>query len=236
MRVISSNIIAGLEELQTELLLTLMDDTDGSTTKPSSRRIFLGKFRTLRQQFYALYRVAVCIICALIIYVIHILLVLPVISCFAIIQPQKTPGSSLYLVHPFFLRLLHVVEVLWSREVGDLQPTLVSPSKFYDGSIPYYDIDRLGGVLLYLLKAFPNDSEHGLETSQPTHETAVTDSSRAVVESSSKFPHNKSYVKKCICSVLCASQLNANFLRRNNPVFLKMNLKKSLNKQGRKSS
>ncbi|XP_034235683.1 E3 ubiquitin-protein ligase RNF123-like isoform X2 [Thrips palmi] len=133
-----SNGINSLEEMQVDMLLTLLDDSDGSSTQHSSRRIFLDKFRLLRRQFYALYRV----------------------------ESFKSPGSPVFLLWPFFLRLLRVLELLWPREIGSPIPDVVPSAKFYDGSISYYDIDRLGGVLLYLFKTFLNELERRFGVSQ----------------------------------------------------------------------
>ncbi|KAJ1523929.1 hypothetical protein ONE63_010478 [Megalurothrips usitatus] len=150
-----------LEDMQINLLMVMMDDTDGSEGSLSSKNIFLTKFRVLRRQLYALYRV----------------------------DPLKSPGGPLCLVWPLCVRLSRLLELLWAREAEVTRPDFIPPSKFYDGSIPYYDMDRLGGVLLYLLKTYHNDLEKRLGASQRAHLTAQVfgnGSSRPVAESSSK--------------------------------------------------
>ncbi|KAE8746279.1 hypothetical protein FOCC_FOCC006951 [Frankliniella occidentalis] len=157
-----------LEDMQVDLLLTLMDNTDGSATDTSSRKKFLKKLRTLRRQFYALYRV----------------------------DPLKSPGSPLFLVQPLFQRLSRVIEVLCEKETNTLYPEAVPPAKFYDGSISYYDIDRLGGVLLFLLKTFLGDLEQRLGVSEPsqTAESLRTDGPQSYADSSTSTARNTAII------------------------------------------
>lgn len=80
------------------------------------------------------------------------------------------------------------MELLWPREIGSPIPDVVPSSKFYDGSISYYDIDRLGGVLLYLFKTYLNDLEQRLGVSQLAILTQIDTrrGAQSLVDSSSK--------------------------------------------------
>ncbi|XP_063226205.1 E3 ubiquitin-protein ligase RNF123 isoform X2 [Bacillus rossius redtenbacheri] len=111
--------IATLEELQVELLITLLDNTDGTPTRPSSRIIFLSKFRAFLHE--------------------NILsqIQLPIALC-------------------FFFRLLVTFRELWQREMLG-QPVVIPARYFYDGSINYDGIDRLGGVVSHLNKTLRED-------------------------------------------------------------------------------
>ncbi|KAK3927051.1 E3 ubiquitin-protein ligase RNF123 [Frankliniella fusca] len=160
-----NSAMTALEDMQVDLVITLMDNTDGSANESSSRNIFLSKLQTLRRQFYALYRV----------------------------DPLRSPGSPLFLVQPLFQRLTRVVEVLCEKETSILYPEAVPSTKFYDGSLSYYDIDRLGGVLLFLLKTFLGDLEErlGVSHSNQAENSVGTDEPQSFADSStSTVRHN----------------------------------------------
>ncbi|KAJ9584194.1 hypothetical protein L9F63_021458, partial [Diploptera punctata] len=117
---------ASIEALQVDLLKTLMDNSDGTPTQPSSRKIFLRKFRNFLQENLLSSRT------------------LPLL---------QTP---LPITLCCFHRLLVTFRALWEREVGEY-PIVIPTRTFYDGSINYYNIDRLGGVLSHLNKTLKDD-------------------------------------------------------------------------------
>lgn len=95
------------------------------------------------------------------------------------------------LIQPFLLRLLAAFKILWSKEMESSVPIVIPSIRFFDGSINYYDMDRLGGVLLYLLKTYRNDVQQRLEVSQTTHMISNERNSphQSFTESTSKFLH-----------------------------------------------
>ncbi|KAH0568854.1 E3 ubiquitin-protein ligase RNF123-like [Cotesia glomerata] len=125
--------IAEIEALQVELLITFLDNTDGTPKIPSSRTIFLKKFRRFVQD--------------------------NLIS-------SRTP---LQITVCCFHRLLVAFRILWDSEVGT-SPIYIPCKLFYDGSINYTGIDRLGGVLSYLNKTYKNELIHHLG---PDHEVIM---------------------------------------------------------------
>lgn len=122
--------ITEVEALQVELLITFLDNTDGTDKTPSSRTIFLKKFRRFVQE--------------------------NLIS-------SRTP---LQITVCCFHRLLVAFRILWDAEIGT-RPVYVPCRIFYDSSISYTGIDRLGGVLSYLNKTYKNELIHHLG---PDHE------------------------------------------------------------------
>lgn len=52
-----------------------------------------------------------------------------------------------------FHRLLVTFRELWETEVGK-RPVVIDPKVFYDASINYYTVDRVGGVLSHLNKTY----------------------------------------------------------------------------------
>ncbi|XP_063982009.1 E3 ubiquitin-protein ligase RNF123 [Diachasmimorpha longicaudata] len=126
--------IAEVEALQVDLLITFLDNSDGTPTTSSSRTIFLKKFRRFVQE--------------------------NLIS-------SRTP---LQITVCCFHRLLVAFRILWEREVGT-SPIFVPCRVFYDSSINYSDMDRLGGVLSYLNKTYKNELIHHLG---PDHEVILS--------------------------------------------------------------
>lgn len=119
--------IASVETLQVDLLKTLLDNSDATTSvQPSSRKIFLRKFRNFLQENLLSSRT------------------LPLL---------QTP---LPITLCCFHRLLVTFRALWEREVGEY-PIVIPARSFYDGSINYYNIDRLGGVVTHLNKTLKDD-------------------------------------------------------------------------------
>ncbi|KAK0098177.1 hypothetical protein PV326_010611 [Microctonus aethiopoides] len=117
--------ISEVEALQVELLTTFLDNTDGNVKTPSSRTIFLKKFRRFVQEN---------------------------------LMSSRTP---LQITISCFHRLLVAFRILWDAEVGT-GPVYMPCRLFYDASINYTGIDRLGGVLSYLNKTYKNELIHHL--------------------------------------------------------------------------
>ncbi|PSN30203.1 hypothetical protein C0J52_21037 [Blattella germanica] len=69
-------------------------------------------------------------------------------ECFQTLPLLQTP---LPITLCCFHRLLVTFRALWEREVGEY-PIVIPARTFYDGSINYYNIDRLGGVHTHLNK------------------------------------------------------------------------------------
>ncbi|XP_076289360.1 E3 ubiquitin-protein ligase RNF123 isoform X2 [Lasioglossum baleicum] len=112
--------VSELEKIQTELLVTFLDNSDGTEKRPTSRTIFLRKFRSFIKESI----ISNCV-------------PLPVaLSCFH--------------------RLLIAFRTLWDEEVGT-SPVYVPCRPFYDASIDYFTIERLGGTLSYLNKHFKSE-------------------------------------------------------------------------------
>ncbi|XP_020709674.2 E3 ubiquitin-protein ligase RNF123-like isoform X2 [Athalia rosae] len=133
------NAISEIEALQVELLVTLLDNTDGTPTTPSSRTIFLRKFRNFVQTNWISSRITA-----------EVQTPLPITLC-------------------CFHRLLVAFRILWDAEIGS-NPIYVPCRNFYDASINYAGIDRLGGVLSHLNKTFKAELLHHLG---PEHEVIV---------------------------------------------------------------
>ncbi|XP_034940002.1 E3 ubiquitin-protein ligase RNF123-like [Chelonus insularis] len=112
--------ISEIETLQVDLLITLLNNADGTSKKPSSRSIFLKKFRRFVQEN---------------------------------LLSNRTP---LQITVCCFHRLLVAFRILWDAEVGT-KPIHIPCKLFYDASINYNGIDRLGGVLSYLNKTYKNE-------------------------------------------------------------------------------
>ncbi|KAJ0171452.1 hypothetical protein K1T71_013002 [Dendrolimus kikuchii] len=127
--------IAPLEQIQLEFLLILLDNSDGTNMVPSTRKIFLEKFRR--------YVMDNCILDME-----HIFQRLFNIS-------RNSPAIS-WCCHA---RLLSAVLKLWSENpIGNphLPPHL--PAKtFIDGELDFYNVDRLGGVLPFLVRTLRQD-------------------------------------------------------------------------------
>ncbi|XP_071642743.1 E3 ubiquitin-protein ligase RNF123 isoform X2 [Temnothorax longispinosus] len=125
--------ISEVEALQVELLVTLLDNTDGTAKRPTSRTIFLKKFKRFVQENLISSRTP-----------------LPITLC-------------------CFHRLLVAFRILWDTEIGT-SPVYIPCRAFYDASINYSGIDRLGGVITHLNKTFRNEL---LRLLGPDHEVIV---------------------------------------------------------------
>nr|CAD7194583.1 unnamed protein product [Timema douglasi] len=131
---------AVIEALQIELLKTLLDNTDGSSAQPSSRKIFLRKFRNFLHE--------------------------------NLISSRSLPflQTPLPITLCCFHRLLVTFRQLWDREVV-LYPVVIPARCFYDSSIHYYGVDRLGGVLSHLNKTLVEDL---VKVLGPDHEVVTS--------------------------------------------------------------
>ncbi|CAK1591086.1 unnamed protein product [Parnassius mnemosyne] len=123
--------IAPLENIQLEFLLILLDNSDGSNVVPSTRKIFLEKFRR--------YIMDNCILD---------------MRLFNI--SRNSPAIS-WCCHA---RLLSAVLKLWEVEkpLGNVNaPPYLPPKTFIDGELDFYNVDRLGGVLPFLVRTLRHD-------------------------------------------------------------------------------
>ncbi|XP_018354087.1 PREDICTED: E3 ubiquitin-protein ligase RNF123 [Trachymyrmex septentrionalis] len=137
--------ISEVEALQVKLLVILLNNTDGTAKRPTSRAIFLKKFKRFVQENLISNRTP-----------------LPITLC-------------------CFHRLLVAFRILWDTEIGT-SPVYIPCRAFYDASIDYSGIDRLGGVITHLNKTFRNEllrllgSDHELiiAMEQQQHTTTAT--------------------------------------------------------------
>ncbi|XP_045524913.1 E3 ubiquitin-protein ligase RNF123-like isoform X1 [Pieris brassicae] len=127
--------IAPLERVQLEFLLMLLDNSDGTTMVPSTRKIFLEKFRR--------YIMDNCILDME-----HFLQRLFNVS-------RNSPAIS-WCCHA---RLLTAVTRLWQENpLGNPNaPPHIPPRTFIDGELDFYNVDRLGGVLPFLVRTLRQD-------------------------------------------------------------------------------
>ncbi|XP_013149316.1 PREDICTED: uncharacterized protein LOC106111719 [Papilio polytes] len=118
--------IRPLENIQLEFVLILLDNSDGSNVVPSTRKIFLEKFRR--------YIMDNCILDMRLFNV-----------------SRNSPAIS-WCCHA---RLLTAVLTMWNKEnpLGNLTgPPHLPPKSFIDGELDFYNVDRLGGVLPFLVR------------------------------------------------------------------------------------
>ncbi|XP_047367555.1 E3 ubiquitin-protein ligase RNF123 isoform X4 [Vespa velutina] len=129
-----------LENIQLWLLMTLLDNSDGTPNRPTSRTIFLRKFKRFVHE--------------------------------NLTTTRTTPHLQTPLVLSLccFHRLLSVFKYLWNDEIG-VSPVFVPCKLFYDGSINYSGIDRLGGVLSHLNKTFRTEL---VDILGPNHEVILS--------------------------------------------------------------
>ncbi|XP_047540342.1 E3 ubiquitin-protein ligase RNF123-like [Vanessa atalanta] len=125
-----TNAIAPLERIQLEFLLMLLDNTDGTTMVPSTRKIFLEKFRR--------YIMDNCILDMRLFNV-----------------SRNSPAIS-WCCHA---RLLTAVLRLWNENPlnNPHLPPHIPARTFIDGELDFYNVDRLGGVLPFLVRTLRQD-------------------------------------------------------------------------------
>ncbi|KAH9637425.1 hypothetical protein HF086_012038 [Spodoptera exigua] len=123
--------VAPLEQIQLEFLLLLLDNTDGTNMVPSTRKIFLEKFRR--------YIMDNCILD---------------MRLFNI--SRNSPAIS-WCCHS---RLLTAVLRLWNENpIGNIGCSIphIPAKTFIDGELDFYNVDRLGGVLPFLVRTLRQD-------------------------------------------------------------------------------
>ncbi|XP_023937452.2 E3 ubiquitin-protein ligase RNF123-like [Bicyclus anynana] len=122
--------IAPLERIQMEFLLMLLDNSDGTNMVPSTRKIFLEKFRR--------YIMDNCILD---------------MRLFSV--SRNSPAIS-WCCHA---RLLTAVMHLWNENPLEHPQTIphIPAKTFIDGELDFYNVDRLGGVLPFLVRTLRQD-------------------------------------------------------------------------------
>ncbi|XP_075985364.1 E3 ubiquitin-protein ligase RNF123-like isoform X2 [Anticarsia gemmatalis] len=134
-----------LEQVQLEFLLMLLDNTDGTNMVPSTRKIFLEKFRRyimdncildMEAFFQRLFNIS-----------------------------RNSPAIS-WCAHS---RLLTAVLKLWSENpIGNPHSPPHLPARtFIDGELDFYNVDRLGGVLPFLVRTLRQDLVNVLGEDNP---------------------------------------------------------------------
>ncbi|XP_055546728.1 E3 ubiquitin-protein ligase RNF123 [Wyeomyia smithii] len=118
-----------LYTLQKNLILILLNNTDGIEGSPSSRQIFVTKLRKFVMDNNAEMR--------------------------GLFSSSTQPAIGL----SFLCTLLDVSRTLWNEELMSKNsdstiPPFIDYRYFYDGSFRYTNIDRIGGVLSYLRRHF----------------------------------------------------------------------------------
>ncbi|XP_026320005.1 E3 ubiquitin-protein ligase RNF123-like [Hyposmocoma kahamanoa] len=122
--------VAPLEQVQLQFLLMLLDNSDGTDMVPSSRKIFMEKFRK--------YIMDNCIL------------------DMRLFNISRNSPSISWCCHA---RLLTAVLKLWSEHpIGNPQiPPHLPARTFIDGELDFYNVDRLGGVLPFLVRTLRQD-------------------------------------------------------------------------------
>lgn len=119
-----------LYTLQKNLMEKLLNNTDGTDSLPSSRKIFITKLRKYVIENSVEHRT---------------IYFLEGISY----APPTQPAVAL----SFLCILLDVLQTLYANELPD-STAFVSPQTFYDGSLKYFHFDRVGGVLTHLQRHY----------------------------------------------------------------------------------
>lgn len=116
--------------LQKNLMGKLLNNTDGSDSSPSSRKIFITKLRKYVIENSVEHRT---------------IYFLEGISY----GPPTQPAVAL----SFLCILLDVLQALYANELANCAAFVV-PDTFYDGSLKYFHFDRVGGVLTHLQRQY----------------------------------------------------------------------------------
>ncbi|XP_045762543.1 E3 ubiquitin-protein ligase RNF123-like isoform X1 [Maniola jurtina] len=122
--------ITTLERIQMEFLLMLLDNSDGTNMVPSTRKIFLEKFRR---------------------YIMD--------NCILDLRLFNVSRNSPAISWCCHARLLSAVLHLWHENpLGHPQaPPHIPARTFIDGELDFYNVDRLGGVLPFLVRTLRQD-------------------------------------------------------------------------------
>lgn len=110
----------GIENVQIDLMRTIMCNTDGGENEPSSRGLFLKKFRKFCWHELD---------CA---------------------RNEFSSKTQALVAYGAFLRLFRLLNELWAEEVGNHIPILVPPIYFFDRTFLYNHCDRVGGLEPFL--------------------------------------------------------------------------------------
>ncbi|XP_055716688.1 E3 ubiquitin-protein ligase RNF123 [Phlebotomus papatasi] len=130
-----------LYSLQRNLIAVLLNHSDGSLDSPSSRRIFLTKFRNYVMENSLEHR------------------------SLSMQNTYATPTQPAVALS-FLCILLDVTRQLLAVEVPQKR-TQVDPVNFYNDAFTYFHFDRLGGVLSHLKKVFRTEMIGALGESHP---------------------------------------------------------------------
>ncbi|GBP36124.1 E3 ubiquitin-protein ligase RNF123 [Eumeta japonica] len=121
--------IVPLEQIQLEFVLMLLDNTDGTRMVPSTRKIFLDKFRRFVMDN--------CIL------------------DMRLFNLWRNSPSTNWCCHA---RLPTAVLTLHHENPSASKVAMQIPSRSYvDGELDFYNVDRLGGVLPFLVRTLRND-------------------------------------------------------------------------------
>lgn len=135
-----------LYTLQKNLVEKLLDNTDGSETLPSSRKIFITKLRKYMVENSVEHRT---------------IYFLEGISY----APPTQPAVAL----SFLCILLDVLKTLYANELPGCD-AFVEPQTFYNGSLKYFHFDRVGGVLTHLQRHYRQELQTRLGSEHSSFE------------------------------------------------------------------
>ncbi|XP_021964522.1 E3 ubiquitin-protein ligase RNF123 isoform X2 [Folsomia candida] len=119
--------VSVIENLQIMLLKVLLTNNDGTDRRPSSRALFLRKFR------------------------VHVR---------DVIRPGSVLHQPIQKAMCCFFSFLRTISELYSEEVEhctEIKFPNIPPCIFYDTSVAYHDMERVGGLASYLYKAHHTD-------------------------------------------------------------------------------
>ncbi|RZF38962.1 hypothetical protein LSTR_LSTR003705 [Laodelphax striatellus] len=143
--------IMAVENMQKEFILALMDNSDGTREQPSSRRLFLAKFRQY----------------------LHDTMLFSKSSLSMLQQTLPVVATPLPIVLCCFHRLLAAAQTLMESEVRPrLTRTLydgfdIPVRSFIDRSLNHFNIDRFGGVMTHLRKVHAAEIAQELGADHP---------------------------------------------------------------------
>ncbi|XP_041973069.1 E3 ubiquitin-protein ligase RNF123-like [Aricia agestis] len=120
--------IAPLENMQLEYMLMLLDNSDASNIVPSTRKIFVEKFKR--------YILDNCIL------------------DMRLFNISRSTTETFWWCHA---RLLAAVLRLWQQEADQRSVPHIPALAVVDGELDFYNVDRLGGVLPYLVRTLRQD-------------------------------------------------------------------------------
>lgn len=95
-----------------------------------------------------------------------------ILQTFYFLQGTYTTPTQPAVALSFLCILLDAIQSLFEIETPHLKP-YVDPEFFYNGSLKYTSMDRLGGALSYLKKAFKEELSARIGEEHPFHVTAA---------------------------------------------------------------